>query len=361
MPKQKDGRYRAKVTVGKDASGKSIIKYASGRTKKELEANKEELRRKYIGGAAADTAATFGKYALEWYELRKKPYISLSSRKSYARILNGHLLPELADRRMQSITANDLQALVNSKADMCKSDIGYIHSILTNVFQAAYAQGIIPRDPSVGLERPSKTQQSRRALTEAEAKAALAVAANHKHGLILHMLYYTGMRIGEVLGLQWGDVDFKDKVIHVRRDLDFKARGIGDVKTEHSIRDIPLCPELEGVLWPLRGLGSTFVVQAANGGHYNNSSFYRAWDDLVRSMAEEDSSIETKDGRSILTPHYFRHNYASVLYESGVDVLAAQRIMGHAKAQTTLDIYTHLSNNMQDKNAEKVRAAFQKK
>ena len=61
---------------------------------------------------------------------------------------------------------------------------------------------------------------------------------------------------------------------------------------------------------------------------------------------------------SILTPHYFRHNYASILYRSGVDVLTAQRFLGHTDPTTTMRIYTHLAEETELKDAEKVRRAF---
>ena len=67
MAKQKDGRYRAKITVGRDADGNQIVKYVSGRTKKELEAAKAELKKRYVGGIEVQREVTFGEYAKEWY------------------------------------------------------------------------------------------------------------------------------------------------------------------------------------------------------------------------------------------------------------------------------------------------------
>ena len=77
---------------------------------------------------------------------------------------------------------------------------------------------------------------------------------------------------------------------------------------------------------------------------------------VLRTHKEEGVVIETYG--SMLTPHYFRHNYASVLYNAGVDVLSAQRFLGHSNPATTMAIYTHLSAETEDKSAEKTRLAL---
>ena len=99
MAKQKDGRYRAKITVGTDASGKNIVKYVSGRTKKELEAAKAAARGKYITGAnAAPEGVLFERYALTWYEVYKQPHIGVSAQMSYRTALQKHIFPALRAR-----------------------------------------------------------------------------------------------------------------------------------------------------------------------------------------------------------------------------------------------------------------------
>ncbi len=366
MAKQKDGRYRAKITVGRDADGNQIVKYVSGRTKKELEAAKAELKKRYVGGIEVQREVTFGEYAKEWYEIYKKPNVSYSSQRTYESIFNGHILPELGERRMQAITANDLQTLLNKKQGLGLSTIGIIKLIIVNVFVRAYAQGVIDRDPSAGLTRPAaKEKNKRRALTDAETKAVLKVADEHPNGLILKVLYYTGMRLGEACGLQWQDVDFKARTISVRRDVDFNLGCLGDVKTKYSIRDIPIPQQLYDALYPMRGLGGGFVLPAPSGEHWRETAFRNAWIVLMKAVYAEDDSIEsreTDEGRvSILTPHYFRHNYATVLYYAGVDVLTAQRYLGHSNAQTTIDVYTHLNEEKAHKDAERVQNYFGQK
>lgn len=366
MAEKADKRYRAKVTVGHDAEGKAIVKYASGKTKKELAQAVEEIRRVYIDGLPEQRKdLTFGVYAKEWYEAYKKPNLSPASRSHYATAFNRHLLPVLANRQLRSIRAEELQILVNSKAGLGSSAIGYITTILRNMFAMAHSQGLIDRNPAAGIIRPAVKKESRRALTAVETRAALAVITSHPYGIILAILYYTGMRRGEMAGLQWRDIDFANNKIHVCRDMDFVARDFGEVKTPAANRYIPLPQELRAILWPVRGIGATLVCQPLTGTIWNNSMLHSVWLDLMAAMYAAEPSIESKDHKgqkiSILTAHYFRHNYASILYAADVDVLYAQKILGHANASTTMGTYTHLSEQAENSNAVAVQNAFEKK
>lgn len=354
MGKQKDGRYRAKVTIGD-----GIVKYVSGRTKKELEAAKEAVRQEYITGRSTPENAVFGAYAVQWYNTYKKPNIGASAQSSYKTALNLHILPVLGDKRLAAISAMDLQELLNSKADTCATIIENVYHILESIFKRAYTEGIIPRDITVGLEKPSKAKESRRALTEAE-EAAAKVLMHEENGLLVALLYYTGMRLGEALGLQWECVDFKRKMIHVKQQMNLREGKITPPKTKESIRDIPMPEELEAML--VRGFPTAFVFPNPTGTYYRSSSANRLWIGLMRRMVEIDPTIETRgDGVALLTPHYFRHNYASVLYNAGVDVLSAKKFLGHSNVKTTLEIYSHLSKEKEDANAAAVRDVFKKR
>lgn len=88
------------------------------------------------------------------------------------------------------------------------------------------------------------------------------------------------------------------------------------------------------------------------------ATFIRRWRLIQAALLEAAPGIENDGKGSILTPHYFRHNYASILYRAGADVLTAQQYLGHADPATTLRIYTHLADETQLRDAEKVRMAF---
>lgn len=179
---------------------------------------------------------------------------------------------------------------------------------------------------------------------------ALHVGNTHEHGLLLLVLYYTGVRRGEALGLQWRDIDFKNRTVHIQRDIDFIDNGaVGDLKSKAANSVIPILNELCRALNAVRGIGESFVFTApVTGKQLSLSTYRRRWTQLMTAMWECDNSIESvpikakEKRRSILKAHHFRHNYASILYDAGIDVLSAMKWLGHNDVKTTLAIYSHL-------------------
>jgi len=353
-------RLRAQVTVGHDADGTAIYKWANGRTKKELEANKEEIRRAHINGAVAVRRdILFGDFVSDWYRVYKEPYISASSKASYRSVINHYLFPAFGDRQMRAITAVQLQTYLNNLAGTGKTTLCYIMIILSNCFTLATAQGVIDRNAADGLRPPKSERTSRRALSAQETAAVLKLIETHPDGLLVAILYYTGLRRGEVLGLCWSDIDFAARTLRVERDIDFVTGKVGTVKTDTSVRTVPVPDELMPLLQKYRRIGNGYILRAPRTGEFwSQATFVRRWKLLQAALLNAARGIENNGEGSILTPHYFRHNYASILYRSGVDVLTAQRYLGHTDPTTTMRIYTHLAEETELKDAEKVRKAF---
>lgn len=267
------------VTVGHDADGNAIYKWANGRTKKELEANKEELRRAHINGAVAIRRDIFfGEFVTDWYRVYKEPYLSASSKANYRSTLNHYLFPVFGDKQMRAITSLQLQSYLNSLAGTGKTTLCYIMIILTNCFTLATAQGVIDRNAADGLRPPKAERTSRRALTAQETAAVLRVIDSHPDGLLLAILYYTGLRRGEALGLRWSDIDFAARALRVERDIDFVTGDVGTVKTETSVRTVPVPDELMALLQKNRQIGNGYIIRAQRTGEYwSQSTFVRRW------------------------------------------------------------------------------------
>lgn len=163
-------------------------------------------------------------------------------------MLTKHILPRFGVKYLRAISANQLQEFMDTFEGSSKSQITQAKTILEGVFQQAYAEGILDRNPACSLVRPkTKKKEKRRALTQAEVAGVMEAIRKNENGLFLAVLYYLGVRRGEALGLQWGDIDFEEAQVHIQRDIDYRAANFameGALKTENADRFIPIDPEL---------------------------------------------------------------------------------------------------------------------
>ncbi len=372
MPKkQKDNRYRAKITVGTLPDGKPLVKYVSGRTKRELEEAKAEARAYYIDGAARREDVLFGKYAMDWYHQTKEPRLSKSSRDNYASMLNKHVFPAFAGRQLRAIQPGEIQTWLNGFSGRGKSTIDQAAATMRGIFGAAFQDGILERDPAARLVLPKAAKpEKRRALTQEERQRILKTVASHEDGFFLAVLYYLGLRRGEALGLKWGDFDWQEKMAHVQRDIDFSApadQAGGDLKTDASDRYVLILDEFYPTLLSNRGLPDMFVFHTDSGRPLSKATFERKWISLMIAAGiakPHERKWKTKDLRAewdpVITPHYLRHNYVTMLWEAGVDPLVAMRLVGHKDYHTTVQVYTHLEKKHLKDTGAKLDAVFKK-
>ena len=223
----------------------------------------------------------FYQYAEEWYTLKKEPFISDASRSAYRTMFNKHLLPAFGLRHLRAISADEIQAFINSFADSSKSQIMLAVGTLKALFARA-AEGIIERD-----------------------------------------------------------IDCVGSTAHE-----------GALKTAAANRYIPIPQELRMMLSKVRGFPQQYVFHTEEGQPWLQSSFKRIWLSLMESsycVEEREVTKATKRKNDIskqlkptLTAHYFRYNYATLLFEADVEPLIAMQIVGHRDYQTTANIYTHL-------------------
>jgi len=370
LKKQKSGLYRAKVTVGYDPAGKPVVKYISGKTREELESAKKSLVETYILGQKPSQDRLFGDYAKEWFTVRKKPFVSGSSVNSYRSALNKHIFPVFGNRYLNSITSKELQEFLNGFEGFSKSQISIIRSIFRGIFLNAKMDGILKSDPSENLIRPkARKADEKRALTDEERKRVCRLF-DGPNGLYIATMYYTGMRPGEVRGLKWSDVDWSGRLIHVQRDIDFSSGKAvsGTLKTEASDRFIPLVKPLYDRLEAAFDGVDGFIFQS-KGLPFSQTTSRRIWLDL---MVRADMAVPIPEGevtcygrgdirgryRAIITPHALRHNFITMCWEQGLDIMLTMKLVGHTDYETTRKIYTHLSKKHLENAASKLEKMF---
>ena len=377
--KQTSGLYRTKVKIGVDSAGKDIVKYVSGKTKKELEEAKREAIAYYIDGTGLADDRLFGEYAVEWFRVRKEPFIEQATRNDYRSIINKHLLPQFGLRNLRAIRPIELQSYLNTFAGKSSTQITMIASTLYNIFSCAVQDRLIDKNPAEGLQKPeSKKAKEKRALTDDERGRVQALFDTHRHGLYLATMYYTGMRPGEVRGLKWGDFDWDAGLIHVQRDIDFAAGGKeGKLKTAAAERYIPIADELRTLLLKQRSMPEMFVFPGVGGKPLAASAATRIWLELMKEcdlvapverdkMGKRLEKAYYSEGdirglyRPLITPHAMRHNFITMCWEQGLDILITMKLVGHSDYQTTRNIYTHLSQKHLDQAKNDLELMFAK-
>lgn len=224
----------------------------------------------------------------------------------------------------------------------------------------ALRQGWIVDDAVAKLEageRPRPERRRQRILGRNEIRRLLAACPSRGLPLVITALY-TGMRISELLGLDWQDVDLDEGVIHVRAQLSRAHRGMPSrrvaPKTRAAIREIPLTPQLAAVLSAHRATRPKTPMEAWVFPSQVGTPFgHRNAERRVLKGATTHAGLE--DGRwPPLRFHDLRHTFAShLIIDLGLDVAQVSHILGHASVTITLDVYTHLFDHA--RHAEEVR------
>lgn len=188
-------------------------------------------------------------------------------------------------------------------------------------------------------------------------------------GLIPAIFINTGFRRGEALALQWKDVDFDKKIISCSESVVYRRGYVikKSPKTAAGVRSVPLLPELEELLLPLRGAPEEYVLHGEDpSAPLCEATYKRRWTAYCRDVGLVETAVEryTTPSRGItrtrtvckptITAHVLRHGYATMLFEAGVDVYTAQQLLGHSDVQTTTEVYTHLRDRQKQKSIDKL-------
>ena len=141
--------------------------------------------------------------------------------------------------------------------------------------------------------------------------------------------------------------------MHIQRDIDFTEANARDdtLKTEAADRYVPIPQKLEELLYPKRENDDVYLFHDQRGRPLSQATYKRMWARLMIASGcmvwRDKKQVSWPNDilslvKPTLTPHFFRHNYVTMLYESGVDPLVAMKIVGHTDYQTTANIYTHI-------------------
>lgn len=330
------------------------------RTKKEVEsALAQALAAHAQGHPAPSGRVTLDGYACEEWLPVTQHALKPSTFLNYENMLRQRLLPHLGRFRLSDLTpgaiARCYAALRKSgrrdgKGGLSETSIEHTHRLLHKVLSDASRAGHLHRNPSDGVIKPRRRQQEMRVWTAEQVRAFLDGTAEHRLGPLFVLAAMTGMRRGELLGLQWADVDLDDGTVTVRRARVAVAYEVatGTPKSGEG-RHIDLDERTRSALKAWRRLQREERLRV--GGEWVDSG-YVFTDEFGRAMHPHSAAgyfdrAVRASGLPALNFHGLRHSHATVLLKAAVPVRVVAERLGHADPAMTLRVYQHVLPGMQ--------------
>ena len=296
--------------------------------------------------------ATLEEFLMEWYEV-KKTTIKSKTAYDYERIVFKNIIPFLGKVKLKDLNTHQITRFYTKHHEMDRGirTIHYIHSVLRMALQHAVKTGVMDRNPCIGALLPRKEENEMQVLTENQVTQFLISAEESRYKALYHLAITTGMRYGELTGLKWTDIDWERGTIRIQRQLQYVPRKgfqFNRPKTRNSIRTIILG---ESTLQVLREHYQKFAHQDRTGENliFTNGIgtliyFKRFYKDFKRIL----ESAKLPDIRF----HDLRHTAATLMISNGIPAVIVSKILGHANPSITMNIYAHVSIEMQSEAAK---------
>ena len=390
LSQRPDGRYMGRAQI----EGHSITLY--DRKLKDLKAKLavavDEAKRSNLLPGVDGKSVTLSEWFEEWFVKYKAPMLKDGGSPSYKRKFLNYYGTRIGSKPLADIRQIHVQTAIAGmlKEGRTSRSVREATGILQSCVEAAIANGLMFLNPVLGVMIPKCEKVERRVLTVEEQEIFLGYlkATKSWYEEMYKFMLLTGMRIGEVGGLQWEDVDFTSRFIYVKRSLTYqyedgkKIMRLTSPKTENSVRKIPFFGETREVLekqfekvkrkredlgkrWRQPEEYGNLVFLTSMGspiGRYSIESDMRyvtqQINDMLKTEALYSGGIPKNFER--VHPHALRHTFATRCFEKGMTPRAVQEIMGHANYNTTVS-YTHVLDDIKSKEAERVGEFLQNK
>ena len=342
--KRKDGRFEGRVNVGYKADGSKKYRSVYGKTLAEV---KEKMADLYAVRTEKNISAirlTVREAAYQWLSAARLR-VKESSYANYENILNNYILPILGGEYISSLTTGRINdfihyKLTNSrlkgKGGLSAKTVRDIMTVYRSVERYVYREYGI-RETNFTMPKTESGNADVLNCEERKKLESYLIKNMDRTNLAVLLCLFTGLRIGELCGLKWEDIDFEKNTLSVKRTVQRVSRNgksqviIGSPKSRTSIRTVPIPIFMMALLRKFRSIDSLFVIT-------NLSKPTEP-----RTMQNRFKAILKLCGIRNVNFHSLRHTYATVCIEKGFDPKALSELLGHADASITLNRYVHSS------------------
>lgn len=357
--KKKNGAivYRASVYLGIDqVTGKKAKTSVTGRTRKEVKQKAKHAQDDFKSNGCTVTKVVpiknyqeLAELWLESYQLTVKPQTFIATR----RMFYNHLIPVFGTLRLTKLSVSYIQSFIN---DLSTQLVHYavVHSINRRVLQYGVSLQLLPFNPARDIILPKQPKRENKAIkfiAPDDLKALMGYMerlSNQKYGHYLDYILYsvllaTGCRFGEVVALEWSDIDLDNGTISITKNYSRLLKLIGTPKSKAGVRVISIDKKTINMLRLYKNRQRQLFLET---GARASSVVFATPTKEYQNMATRQESLDRRCaeiGITRFTFHAFRHTHASLLLNAGINYKELQYRLGHATLAMTMDIYSHLS------------------
>jgi len=377
ISKRSDGSWVGQVSTGYDpVTGKPKRKSFYGKTRKEVADKMAQPMQEVRNGMYIEPSTiTLGEWMDKWLVAYKKGQLRPGTYENYEVLINTHINPSLGKIPLSKLQPHTLQNFYNEKLESGRMNgkgglstrtVRYFHAIIREALEQAVKEGILPRNVADATNPPVIKNKQMQLLTESELLTFLESVKEDRLYAAYVMVATTGLRRGELLGLCWDCVSLEKEVITVKRELLALNKGLlmqENTKTKSGRRSITLTDD------SVREL-KTYKKKQLQERLFMGEAYQ---DNGLVFCKEDGTALNPKDftkhfqrllinaGVPKVRLHDMRHLHATLLLQRGIPAKLVQERLGHSSITMTLDLYSHVTPEMQKLAAESLNGLLSKK
>jgi integrase len=298
---------------------------------------------------------TFQEYITSWLEQHKNN-LSPTTHNRYKSIINKDIIPCLGDIELQKLNAIHIQKFYNKMLDrLSGKTVMQYHRIIHKSLSIAYKMQVIPKNPAEFVEVPKVKKYKASVYDKMEVRQLLEAVKNTRLEAPINLALGLGLRAGEVLGLRWTDVDFDKGIINIAQTA-VRGEKSGDVifkdpKSETSSRTLTTPEDLLKILKEHKVIKNehNLVFTQITGKPMSSASFSRMFRDFLK-----------RKNLPLIRFHDLRHTNATLMLASGTSAKVASSRLGHSSIGITMDLYTHVLQELEQDAADKLNDVIYK-
>ena len=366
---RKDGRWEGRIVIGYDDKGLPKTKNVLAKSKTECAEKLKKLKETiYVHSPKNTSDMPFGDWMDFWYQTYCKPALKPYTQTTYEERIYKQIIPKIGSTPLNQITTGTLEKFyAHLKSDgrlirreqygtgLSNSVIRSIHAHCRAALEKAKKENLIRKNPAEHCTLPQKKSPEIDVLAPAEMQRLLIQAKYETEAFYVMFLLdlSTGLRRGEVIGLQWDDINLETGTLNVIRQIQYTGGElkIGPPKTKASERAIILPPPLVAVLKDYKSkVKSKWLFPSPV-----------KKEDVPRDPSacrKRLSSMLEKAGCKHVPFHALRHTFATQMLRYGMDVKTLASTIGHESVETTLNIYSHTTDEGMRQAAERIDRAM---